>query len=479
MNDTAVMIMAGGRGSRLGPLTVHRSKPAVPFGGRYRIIDFVLSNFINSGYRRIYVLTQYMASSLIRHLNRAWRLHGFGEFVEVVPAQMRMGEFWYRGTADAVYQNVNLLHDESKPHVAVFGGDHVYMFSVDQMDAVHRTRNADLTVAAFPVRRAEASQFGIIEVEPDGRIVGFLEKPQNPPAMPGRPDWSLVSMGNYIFRSRVLQETLAADAADPSSSHDFGRDIIPRLVREGARAFIYDFAQNTIRGEQSGDPPYWRDVGTIDSYFDSNMELRSAKPPLNLYNRSWRIHTAQRDYPPVRLLRHFPDGGESVIEDSMICEGSIVSSARLRRVLLGYDCFVHAGSVVEDSIVLSGCDIGASARLRRVLLDKNCKVDRGTVIGENAEADRKRFPFFTDSGIVVLPKGTHVPHEGPIHLAADVDSLLRNDPEVRPLLRDGTYAVSAHARHSFLSAGPRYLRYGPGGVGEDALLPGDWPVSED
>src|SRR6266545_4569107 len=209
MNDTAVMIMAGGRGSRLGPLTVHRSKPAVPFAGRYRIIDFVLSNFVNSGYRRIYVLTQYMASSLIRHLNRAWRLHGFGEFVEVVPAQMRMGEFWYRGTADAVYQNLNLIHDESAPHTAVFGGD-----------------------------------------------------------------------------------------------------LIPRLVREGARALIYDFAQNPIPGEPEDHIPYWRDVGTIDSYFDSNMELRSAVPPLNLYNRNWRIHTAQRDYPPVRLLRHFPDGGE-------------------------------------------------------------------------------------------------------------------------------------------------------------------------
>jgi glucose-1-phosphate adenylyltransferase len=464
MNETAVMIMAGGRGSRLGALTLHRSKPAVPFAGRYRIIDFVLSNFVNSGYRRIYVLTQYMASSLIRHLNRAWRLHGFGEFVEVVPAQMRLGEFWYRGTADAVYQNVNLIHDESAPHIAIFGGDHVYMFAVDQMDNAHRARNADLTLAAFPVPRSEAHQFGIVDVDADGRIIGFLEKPQNPPGMPGRPDWSLVSMGNYIFRSRVLAETLIADAADPSSSHDFGRDVIPRLVREGARAYIYDFAQNKIPGNPPDHAPYWRDVGTVESYFDSNMELRSAVPPLNLYNRSWRIHTAQRDYPPVRLIRHYPSGSEAVIEDSMICEGSIISSARLRRVLLGYDCFVHAGSVVEESIILSGCDIGANARLRRVLFDKNCKIDRGTVIGENPEADRKRFPFISDSGIVLLPKGTMVPREGPIQLAADVDALLRNDPEVRPLLRDGTYGVAAHARHSFMSAGPRYLRFGPDGV---------------
>ena len=477
MNDTTVMIMAGGRGSRLGPLTVHRSKPAVPFGGRYRIIDFVLSNFINSGYRRVYVLTQYMASSLIRHLNRAWRLGGFGEFVEIVPAQMRMGEFWYRGTADAVYQNANLIRDESASQVAVFGGDHVYKFAVDQMEAAHRARNADLTVAAFPVPRSEASAFGIIDVDAEGRIIGFIEKPENPPPMPGRPDWSLVSMGNYIFRSRVLQEALAADNADPRSSHDFGRDIIPRLVAARARAYIYDFAQNQVPGELPGQAPYWRDVGTTDSYFDSNMELRSGLPELNLYNRSWRIHTAQRDYPAVRLLRHGGDGPEVVVEDSMLCEGSIVSSSVVRNVLLGYDCFVHAGSVVERSIVLSGCDIGAGSRLTRVILDKNCKIEPGTVIGENEDEDRARFPFVTDSGIVVLPKGTHVPRQGPILLASDVEQILRNDGEMRPLLRDGTYNVSSHARHSFMSAGPRYLKYGPAARPEDAAPPA--PVREE
>ena len=455
------MIMAGGRGSRLGPLTVHRSKPAVPFAGRYRIIDFVLSNFVNSGYRQIYVLTQYMASSLIRHLNRAWRLSGFGEFVEVVPAQMRMGEFWYRGTADAVYQNINLIRDASSSQVAVFGGDHVYMFAVDQMETAHRFKNADLTVAAFPVPRSEAHQFGIIDVDNQGRIVGFLEKPENPPGMPGRPDWSLVSMGNYLFRSRVLQDALAADAADPSSSHDFGRDVIPRLVASGARCSIHDFGESHIPGEAEGMAPYWRDVGTVDSYFESNMELRSGLPPLNLYNRSWRIHTAQREYPPARLLRHGGGGPECLVEDSMVCEGTIVSSATLRRVLLGYDCFVHAGSVVEESIILNGCDIGAGARLRRVLCDKNCKIEPGTSVGLDLDADRRRFPFVTDSGIVILPKGTHVPRQGPIQLATDVDQLLRGDPEMRPILRDDSYAVSSHGRHSYLSAGPRYLKYGP------------------
>ena len=467
MNDTAVMIMAGGRGSRLGPLTVHRSKPAVPFGGRYRIIDFVLSNFIHSDYRRIYVLTQYMASSLIRHLNRAWRLSGFGEFVEVVPAQMRVGEFWYRGTADAVFQNANLIRDQSAAHVAVFGGDHVYKFAVDQMEAEHRAREADVTVAAFPVPRGQAHQFGIIEADADGRIVGFLEKPDHPPGMPGRPDWSLASMGNYMFRTRTLQDALAADVVDSGSSHDFGRDIIPRLVRSGARVYIYDFGQNQVPGEPPGMAPYWRDVGTIDSYFDANMELRSGLPELNLYNRGWRIHTAQRDYPPARFVRHDGSGADCVVEDSMVCEGSIVSSARLQRVLLGYDCFVHAGSAVEESIILSGCDIGAGARLRRVMLDKNCKIAPGTVIGADPEQDRRRFPFVTDSGIVVLPKGTHVPRQGPIQLAADVDGLLRGDPDTQPLLRDGTYAVSSHGRHSFLSSGPRYLKYGPAAAERD------------
>src|SRR5690606_13243216 len=235
------------------------------------------------------------------------------------------------------------------------------MSAVDQMEAVHRARGADLTVAAFPVPRSEAHQFGIIDVDAEGRIVGFLEKPKDPPGMPGRPDWSLVSMGNYLFRTRALQEVLAADAADPSSSHDFGRDIIPRMVAQGARAYIYDFAQNQIPGEPPGTAPYWRDVGTIESYFDANMELRSGLPPLNLYNRGWRIHTAQRDYPPARFVRHDGRGSDVVIEDGMVGEGSIISSATLRRVLLGYDCFVHAGSVVEESIVLSGCDIGAGA----------------------------------------------------------------------------------------------------------------------
>ncbi len=460
MNDTLVMIMAGGRGSRLGPLTVHRSKPAVPFAGRYRIIDFALSNFVNSGYRRIYLLTQYMSSSLIKHLNRNWRLSGFGEYIEVVPAQMRLGEFWYRGTADAVFQNLNLVRDARPSHVAVFGGDHVYKFAVDQMEREHRDNHADLTVAAVPVPVAEARDFGVIHVDERGRITGFVEKPANPPEMPGRPGWALASMGNYIFRREALERALTEDSADTASRHDFGKDVIPRLVEQGARVFAYDFAKNRIPGEPADAQPYWRDVGTIESYFTSNMELRARVPALDLYNRNWRIRTAQRDYPPARFVRGGEGLGPASVDDSLICEGSIIASAVLREVVIGYDCFVHAGAEVTDSIILSGCDLGAGSRLHRVILDKNCKVEPGCVIGEDPVADRERFPFVTPTGIVVLPKGSVVPAAGPIILANDVAELLANEPELRRDLRPGTFAVSMQSRHSYDSAGPRFKRYG-------------------
>ncbi len=459
MSGSVVFIMAGGKGSRLGALTCHRCKPAVPFGGRYRIIDFVLSNFINSSYRRIFVLTQYMASSLIKHLNRNWHLSGMGEFIEVVPAQMRMGEFWYRGTADSVYQNLNLIRDARADQVAVFGGDHIYKFAVDQMEAFHRHIDADLTIAAWPVPIEEANQFGVIEVDANWRIVGFQEKPKHPKPMPGDPTMALVSMGNYFFKAGVLQDVLTEDAQDSSSGHDFGKDVIPKMLREGDRVFAYDFGQNQIPGDPPGARPYWRDVGTIDSYFKANMELRSAAPTLNLYNRRWRIRTAQRDYPPARFAR-LPGQPPVDIDDSLVCEGSIVQSATLREVLLGYDCFVHGGAQVENSIILSGCDIGSGAQVRNVLMDKNSSIAPGAQVGMDPEVDLARFPFITESGIIVLPKGTHVPATGPVRLAHDMYEVLRHDPATSEAMArlEGAFAVSTRDRHSHESSGPRYRR---------------------
>ena len=455
------MIMAGGKGQRLAPLTSHRSKPSVPIGSRYRIIDFVLSNFVNSGYRHIFVLTQYMASSLIQHLNRNWRMGDYGDFIEVVPAQMRTGASWFEGTADAVYQNLNLLRDQASEDVAVFGGDHVYKLAVDQMEDEHHRNRADCTVAALPMPRSEADQFGVIATDADGRITGFLEKPSDPPGMPGNPEMSLVSMGNYFFRRSVLERSLADDHRDPSSAHDFGKNVIPGLVRDGARVFIYDFAKNVVPGEPAGAEPYWRDVGTIDAYFQANMDLRARLPALNLYNRAWPIRAPQRNFPPARFARATGDGPAAEVIDSLVCEGSFVSGQRLFEVLLGYDCFVHTGSVIEESVILSGCDIGAKARLRNVLLDKNCQIEPGAEVGIDPEVDAERFPFITDSGIVVVPKGTLVPAKGPIQLAYDIAEQLRADEELSPALEALTagYTISDDDRHSYVSAGPRYWRY--------------------
>lgn len=453
---TLVMIMAGGKGSRLGPLTTHRAKPAMPFGGRYRIIDFVLSNFVHSGYRQIYVLTQYMASSLIKHLNRNWHLAGVNEFIEEVPAQMRTGENWYLGTADAVYQNLNLIRDSQAERVAVFGGDHVYKFDVAQMERHHITNQAALTIAAFPVPRDEAHQFGVIQVDADGRVTGFQEKPADPTPIPGRPDWCLVSMGNYFFDTPVLERALLEDADDQASHRDFGKNIIPRLLAQGHKVQIYDFSSNRIEGEPPGARPYWRDVGTIHSYFVANMELRSALPTLNLYNRRWRIRTAQRDYPPARFVRHKGSGPVDVV-DSLVCEGSIVQSAALFQAMLGYDCFVHAGARVENSILLSGCDVGERVVLRNVLCDKNCSFLDGAQIGVDPEADAERFPFRTPEGLIVLPKGTRIPARGPIEFAYDIGPLLEKDSATREAMASfqGRYTFSDPQRHSFRSRGPR------------------------
>jgi glucose-1-phosphate adenylyltransferase len=456
MSDTIVMIMAGGKGSRLGPLTTHRAKPATPFGGRYRIIDFVLSNMTNSGYRQIYVLTQYMAASLIRHMNRTWHFSGYDEFIEFAPAQMRRGEHWYRGTADSVYQNIHFADDHRARHIAVFGGDHIYKCDVSQMEAAHRDLDADLTIAAFPVPKSEASQFGVIEVDGEGRILGFQEKPENPKTIPGRPDTCLVSMGNYFFRAEPLRAALEADAQDPDSSHDFGKNIIPSMLSGGLRIYVYDFSYHRVPGDPPDGKPYWRDVGTIDSYFEANMDLRSPLPRLNLYNREWRIRTSQRFHPPARFVRHM--GRDQVdVNDCLICEGTVIESARLQEAMIGYDCFVHDGASIEYSMLMSGCSVGSGAKIKGVICDKNVFIEPGVSIGYDAEEDKRRFPFITERGIVVLPKGTHVYPDGRIVLAGDMAELLTNDPATKDALAAVEIAptMAKRSRHSYRSQGPR------------------------
>lgn len=449
------MVMAGGKGSRLAPLTSHRAKPSVPFGGRYRIIDFALSNLVNSGYRRIFVLTQYMAHSLIQHLSRNWHLTGMDEFIEVAPAQMRLGQHWYRGTADSVLQNLNLVRDLRPNHVAVFGGDHIYLFDVSQMDEHHRQTNADLTVAAVPVPIAEAGGFGVLVVDDSGRIVGFEEKPESPTPMPGRPDMVLASMGNYIFKTKALSEALLTETEVAGTSYDFGGDVIPRLIAEGALVQVYDYTSNVLRGAAPDASPYWRDVGTIDSYVQANAEARDRVPALDLYNRSWRIRTAQRDYPPARFIL---EGGEAsaLMLDSLVCEGSIIANASLTASVIGYDCFVHHKADLDDTILLSGCSIGSDATLRRVLADKNCIVDQGAEIGVDLDSDRQRFPWVSPSGVVTLPKGARVPAEGPLELTPDMVFALQNDPATASAMEEfGDQIVTdTSGRHSSDSSGP-------------------------
>lgn len=451
MARTLAMILAGGKGSRLAPLTSHRAKPAVPFGGRYRIIDFVLSNFVNSGYTRIKVLTQYMASSLITHLNRHWNFGGvLDQYVDPVPAQMRKGEHWYEGTADSVYQNLNLIQDEHADHVAVFGGDHIYKIAVDQMEAFHVAQDADLTVSAYPVARAEAPSFGVIQVDDKGRITGFQEKPKAEDAIPipGKPNTCLVSMGNYFFKRKVLEDVLLADAAVPDSNHDFGKDIIPAMVRDGYKVVIYDFSTNKVPGEAPDAAPYWRDVGTIDSFFDANMDLRAVLPAFNLYNRSWPIRSAQHNMPPAKFVLAGKQREFGQVVDSLVCEGTIVSGAMLINVVAGLDCYFHRFASIENSMISGQCRIGRHCWVKNVLLDNNVAIAEGTTIGYDAEADQLRFPFISPKGIVVLPKGTFVPRSGPIEIADDMVAMLQQDPSTAEIMRTRADTYVSARRHS-------------------------------
>lgn len=396
--------MAGGQGTRLHPLTRDRAKPAVPFGGKYRIIDFVLSNFINSGIYAIYVLVQWRSQSLIEHLKDGWQFGGMlpNHFVIPVPAQMRMGETWYQGTADAIFQNLNLIDDTKPDLVAVFGADHIYRMDIQQMIEFHMDRKAAVTVATLPVAVDEANQFGIVQVDSGLRVSSFVEKPDNPPQMPGAPGRSLASMGNYLFNPQVLREALIQDSIKENSNHDFGRDLLPALINR-VPVYAYNFMTNRIRGDSELNLSYWRDVGTLDAYFEANMDLRDARPHLNLYNPLWPLRTAYFDQPPAKFV--FDENGRRGLAlHSVISEGCIVSGGAIRNSVLGRSVFVHSYSLVEDSVIMDYAEIGRHVKIRRAIIDKNVYVPEGEEIGYDLERDRQRF-FVTDSGLVVIPKG--------------------------------------------------------------------------
>jgi glucose-1-phosphate adenylyltransferase len=393
-----VMVMAGGKGERLHPLTRDRSKPAVPFGGRYRIVDFVLSNFVNSDVLSIYILVQYKSQSLIEHVRLAWRTSGIVSdyFVTVVPPQMRTGPAWYRGTADAVLQNLNLIDDFNPDLVAIFGSDHIYRMDVNQMLAFHAETGAEVTVAARPVPLAEASSYGVLAVDISGRVVDFQEKPAKPSAMPGAPDRVLVSMGNYLFNRNVLVDALVHDARR-STDHDFGRSIIPELV-PGHRVFAYDFQLNEVPGVKPYEEPgYWRDVGTLDAYWQAHMDLLGEAPRFDLDNHEWPILTRQYPGPAARFI-----GGD--VDNAQIAEGCLIKRASIRNSILGRSVWVNEGAVIEDSIIMDHTTVGKGAHLRRAIVDRFNIIPADAEIGLDLAADRRHY-HVDASGLVVVPRG--------------------------------------------------------------------------
>lgn len=393
---TMALILAGGRGSRLKDLTMWRAKPAVPFGGKFRVVDFPLSNCLNSGIRRIGVLTQYKAHSLIRHIQQGWgHLRGeFGEFVELLPAQQRIETSWYAGTADAVYQNLDILRRHDPKYVLILAGDHIYKMDYGPMIANHVENNADITIGCIEVELEKASAFGVMGINEEGRVHSFIEKPENPEPIPGDKDMAMCSMGIYVFNRNFLFEQLIRDADTMDSSHDFGKDIIPAIINKYT-AFAYKFED-----VQSGRQSYWRDVGTVDAYWEANQELVEVTPELNLYDSNWPIYTYQEQLPPAKFV--FDDQDRcGMATDSMVSGGCIVSGAKIKHSLLFSNVIINAHSTVEDSVILPGVSIGENVRIRRAVIDCSCDIPDGTVIGENPEEDRKRF-YITKKGITLV-----------------------------------------------------------------------------
>lgn len=399
------MILAGGEGSRLYPLTQSRTKPSVPFGGSYRLVDCVLNNFVNSDLLRIYVLTQFKSQSLNTHLQKAWEINSFTDtFIDTIPAQMRTGKNWYCGTADAIYQNLQFIESDNAEIVCIFGSDHIYKMDIRQKIQYHQEKEAILTVSAIRLPKEQAFHFGIIEVDEEGRMIGFVEKPtvEEAKTIPGDPENVLASMGNYVFKSKELQAELIRDAADNNSSHDFGKDIIPHLMPSG-KVFVYDFTTNKIPNETG--EAYWRDVGTIESYWEANMDLVKSNPPISFYNTAWPMHT----HYPALPAANFQNNGDTTcsIRRSLISDGTLIIGASIRKSVIGFNCFIEQGSHIYQSVLLGDTKIGKNCEISKAIIDKDVEIADGVEIGINLTEDKKRFTV-SDDGIVVIPKGSRI-----------------------------------------------------------------------
>ncbi len=403
VKDVLALVLAGGKGERLHPLTIHRAKPAVPFGGKYRIIDFTLSNCINSNIRKISVFTQYKSLSLDRHLALGWENlfnPELGEFILSIPPQQRVDERWYEGTADAVYQNTYFIEKEQPPFLLILSGDHIYKMDYSEMLAFHLEKGAVGTVAAIEVSKKDASSFGVMEVDKDWRIIGFEEKPEEPRPLPGNPELCLASMGVYLFNTEAIVEELKTDAAK-SSAHDFGKDIIPDMMKTG-KLVAYNF-----RDENKKEANYWRDVGTIDAYWEANMDIVSVDPLLNLYDEEWPIRTYQCQNPPAKFVfaQEFKGGRLGISPDSIVCDGCIISGGRVQNSILSPNVRVNSWASVRDAILMENVEIGRYAKIKKAIIDKDVFIPQDTVIGYNPEEDRRKF-HVSPNGIVVIPKGT-------------------------------------------------------------------------
>ncbi len=406
MRKVLTFIMAGGKGERLLPLTKDRTKPAVPFGGIYRIIDFTLSNCINSGLRRIYLLTQYKSASLQRHIRLGWNIlpSELAQFIELLPAQQRVGDSWYLGTADAIYQNLYTLEMDHPDEVLILAGDHIYKMNYYNMIDFHRDNDADLTVGVVEVEKGKSTHFGVVEVDASNRVSGFQEKPKLPKAIPANPDKVYASMGIYVFKHPVIEEELYEDAKKNSSSHDFGKDIIPQMLKKGLKVVAYNFV-----GENKKEAQYWRDIGTIDAYYEANMDLVQASPVFNLYDKDWPIRTYQEQFAPAKTVHSGEEiaGRIGLVLDSIMSGGCVVSGGKVQRSILSPNVRVNSFSEVYDSILMEGVNVGRYAKIKRAIIDKDVNIPQGVVIGYDLKEDKKKF-FVTESGIVVVAKGTEI-----------------------------------------------------------------------